>query len=50
VRLALYGEDNFKSGGSDSGTGGAVFEGIETAVVVWCFALLVLGIRTANGW
>ena len=50
VRLALYGSDNFKSGGSDSGTGGAIFEGIETAVVLWCFALLVLGIRTANGW
>ena len=50
VRLALYGEDNFRSGGSDTGTGGAVFEGIETAVVLWCFALLVLGIRTANGW
>jgi len=50
VRLALYGADNFKSGGSDSGTGGAVFEGIETAVVLWCFGLVVLGIRTANGW
>ena len=50
LRLALYGADNFKSGGSDTGTGGKVFEGIETAVVVWCFALLVLGIRTANGW
>ena len=50
VRLALYGSDNFRTGGSDSGTGGSVFEGIETAVVVWCFALLVLGIRTANGW
>ena len=50
LRLALYGVDNFRSGGSDTGTGGSVFEGIETAVVVWCFALLVLGIRTANGW
>ncbi len=50
LRLALYGEDNFKSGGSDAGTGGAVFEGIETAVVLWCLALVVLGIRTANGW
>jgi hypothetical protein len=50
LRLALYGADNFKSGGSDSGTGGAVFEGIETAVVLWCFGLLVLGIRAANGW
>ena len=50
LRLALYGADNFRSGGSDSGTGGAIFEGIESAVVVWCFALIVLGIRTANGW
>lgn len=50
VRLALYGEDNFRSGGSDSGTGGSIFEGIEVAVIVWCAALLVLGIRTANGW
>jgi hypothetical protein len=50
VRLALYGEDNFRSGGSDSGTGGSIFEGIEVGVVVWCVALLVLGIRTANGW
>jgi hypothetical protein len=50
VRLALYGEDSFRSGGSDSGTGGSVFEGIEVGVVVWCLALLVLGIRTVNGW
>jgi hypothetical protein len=50
VRLALYGEDNFRTGGSDTGTGGDVFEGIETAVVLWCFALVVLGVRTANAW
>jgi hypothetical protein len=50
VRLALYGEDNFRTGGSDTGTGGSVFEGIEAAVVIWCLALVVLGIRTANGW
>jgi hypothetical protein len=50
LRLALYGEDNFRSGGSDAGAGGAIFEGIEVAVVLWCLALLVLGIKTANGW
>jgi hypothetical protein len=50
VRLALYGEDNFRSGGSDSGSGGSVFEGIEVAVVIWCIALLALGIKQANGW
>jgi hypothetical protein len=50
VRLALYGEDNFRSGGSDSGTGGSIFEGLEAAVIVWCVALLALGIKQANGW
>lgn len=50
VRLALYGEDTFRSGGSDSGTGGSVFEGIEAAVIVWCVGLLALGIKEANGW
>lgn len=50
VRLALYGEDSFRSGGSDSGTGGSIFEGIEVAVVVWCVALLALGIKEANAW
>jgi hypothetical protein len=50
VRLALYGEDSFRSGGSDSGTGGSVFEGIEAAVIVWCVALIALGIKQANAW
>jgi hypothetical protein len=50
LRLALYGEDSFRSGGSDSGTGGSVFEGIEVAVIVWCVLLLVLAIKAANGW
>ncbi len=50
VRLALYGEDNFRTGGSDSGTGGSVFEGIEVVAVAWCLALLALGIKEANGW
>jgi len=50
VRLALYGEDNFRSGGSDSGTGGAIFEGIEVAAIAWCVTLLAIGIKETNGW
>ena len=50
VRLALYGEDNFRAGGSDSGTGGSVFAGIEAAAIAWCLILIVIGIRAANGW
>jgi hypothetical protein len=50
VRLALYGEDSFRAGGSDAGTGGHVFEGIELAFLGWSVALLVLGVRTVEGW
>lgn len=50
VRLALYGEDSFRTGGSDSGDGGSVFEGIELAFLGWALALLVLGVRTVNAW
>ena len=51
VRLALYGADNFRSGGGDSGTGGAIFEAIEVAVVVWAWCCSRSGSRrrTAGG-
>jgi Yip1 domain len=45
VRLAVYGEDVFKRGGSDHGAGNAVFIVLELAFVVWALALLVLGVR-----
>ena len=50
VRLAAFGEDEFRSGGSDDGFGGSVFEAIELGAVVWACALLVLGVRVLNRW
>jgi Yip1-like protein len=50
VRLAAYGEDNFKSGGSDSGAGAHFFEALEYFALAWCAALLVLGLRTVEEW
>jgi hypothetical protein len=50
VKLVLYGEDLFRSGGSDSGTGGQVFAGIDLAFVVWSVALLLIGVRSVHGW
>jgi hypothetical protein len=50
VRLALYGGDIFRSGGSDSGVGAHVFTGLELAFGVWALALLVIAIRTVEGW
>jgi hypothetical protein len=48
VRLALYGEDVFRSGGSDSGV--HVFTALELGFAVWALALLGIGIRTVERW
>jgi hypothetical protein len=48
VRLAVYGEDVFKSGGSDRGAGNWAFIGLELVFVAWALALLVLGLRASR--
>ncbi|MGB2952571.1 MAG: YIP1 family protein [Gaiellaceae bacterium] len=48
ARLAIYGEDLFRSGGSDKGAGNLAFVGVELAFVAWALALLVLGAVTVN--
>jgi hypothetical protein len=50
VRLALYGDDVFRTGGSDAGTGARVFELLGAVFLVWSLALLVIGIRAVHGW
>jgi hypothetical protein len=45
VRLAVYGEDVFRSGGSDRGAGEWAFAVVELAFVAWALVLLVLGLR-----
>ena len=52
VRLALYGRDVFRTGGSDEGFGNRLFEGIELGALLWATALVVVGIRTVEpfGW
>jgi hypothetical protein len=45
VRLAVYGDDVFRSGGSDRGAGNSAFVAIELLFVAWALALLVLGLR-----
>ena len=44
VRLALYGDDLFRSGGSDRGSGNAIFVAVELAFIAWALVLLVLGV------
>jgi len=45
LRLAVYGEDVFRSGGSDRGAGEWAFAGVELAFVAWALVLLALGLR-----
>ena len=50
VRLALYGDDIFRSGGSDSGSGAHVFTVLAGGFALWSVALLAVGIRVVEGW
>jgi len=50
IRLALYGSDSFRSGGSDSPTGDRIFDLLQLGFVLWTVVLLVVGLRTVERW
>jgi Yip1 domain len=50
VRLAVYGGDVFRAGGSDHGTGNAIFIAVELGFVAWAAGLLLVGTRTLHAW
>ena len=50
VKLAVYGGDVFRAGGSDHGAGAVAFDVLELAFLAWTVALLLIGIRAVHGW
>jgi hypothetical protein len=48
VRLAVYGQDVFKAGGSDRGAGNYAFVAVELCFVAWAVGLLLLGLATVR--
>jgi len=50
IRIAMYGEWFFRTGGSDYGTGDRVFNVLVAASFAWCGLLLVIGVRAVHGW
>jgi Yip1-like protein len=44
VRLAIYGDDVFRSGGSDTGVGDKLFEALVVASFLWSLALVAVGL------
>ncbi len=50
LRLALYGSDSFRTGGSDEGAGSWIFTAIALGFLAWSLAVLVVGTREVYGW
>ena len=46
VRIAVYGQDLFRTGGDDYGRGDAIFGGIYLGLVAWSVWLLLIGVRS----
>ncbi len=49
VRLAVYGGDVFRTGGSDSGVGDKIFEVLVAASFAWTLVLVAVGVWTVSG-
>jgi hypothetical protein len=47
IRIAIQGDDMFRTGGSD---GGHLLADLFYVFVAWTLGLLVLGVRTVHGW
>jgi hypothetical protein len=50
IGLAAFGGDLFRSGGSDTGTGGDVLFWSAVGFGLWGLVLLLIGIRAVHGW
>ena len=50
VRIAIYGEDLFRTGGNDWGPGDRTFGGLFYAAFGWSALLLLIGVRAVHGW
>ena len=50
VRIAVYGQDLFRTGGTDYGPGDRAFGGLLYFAFAWSALLLVVGVRSVHGW
>jgi hypothetical protein len=50
VRIAVYGENLFRTGGDDYGRGDTIFGWIFYAFFIWSGLLLLVGVRAVHGW
>lgn len=50
LQIAVFGDDNFRSGGSDEGAGYWAFTGLALVFLAWSLAVLAIGVRETHGW
>jgi hypothetical protein len=50
IRIAIYGQDLFRTGGTDWGPGDRTFGGLMYFAFAWSALLLVVGVRSVHGW
>ena len=50
VRILVYGQDLFRTGGDDYGRGDAIFGAIFVGFIAWSGLLLLVGVRAVHGW
>ena len=50
VRILVYGEDLFRTGGNDYGRGDTIFGAFFLGSLAWSGLLLVIGVRAVHGW
>ena len=50
LRILIYGQNLFRTGGDDWGPGDRTFGGLAYFAFAWCAILLAIGVRTVHGW
>jgi hypothetical protein len=50
VRILVYGQDLFRTGGNDYGRGDTIFGAVFVALLAWSALLLLVGVRAVHGW
>jgi hypothetical protein len=50
VKLSLYGQAWFRTGGGDAGSVGVAFDLLTYAFFLWAGVLVVAGVRAVHGW
>lgn len=50
LRIVIYGQDLFRTGGTDWGPGDRIFGGLLYFAFAWSAILVVVGVRSVHGW